>query len=295
MIDATVAHQAQQPGAGRTMLPIDASPTIAFVKNTTANLVPRGSALGLDAPLVEPATNESTFRRACFAGTTPAAAHLGLFALMLEPVQPGGVGRGIVMGITVAKVHFPEEGFRFADVNIDDPPVGGAPLKAQGYGPVQILSVSTVPLDEIDGGLAWKDPEEGEIDGGEHDTVSFDGEVDGGPADPEEIEDDGVRFCVVRMGNDTRGVDFRVLCTIDGGDAGVAGVSNCSWTYTVTTLDGVLLGEGMTPEERRWPLTPYTSTPANTVGEGYYDVGGAFVLSDANETIGVDHCPESEG
>jgi hypothetical protein len=80
-----------------------------------------------------------------------------------------------------------------------------------------------------------------------------------------------------------------VLCTLDGGSAG-SQTQTCSWTYTVHTLEGVLLGQQMTPQKRRPDNMPFTPTPDETVGTGYYDLDGEFILFDANETFATEAC-----
>ena len=82
---------------------------------------------------------------------------------------------------------------------------------------------------------------------------------------------------------------FAVRVTIDGGAAGSASTT-CSWTYTVTTDSGYLLGEEMQPARCRLPNVPYAATPAGSWGAGFFDKGGAFVLWDANECPLVEEC-----
>lgn len=78
---------------------------------------------------------------------------------------------------------------------------------------------------------------------------------------------------------------FAVRVTIDGGVSGTTGSITCTWTYTVTTLEGsVTLGTAKTPEARRIPNQKYTSTPAGSIGLACFDEDGAFMLIWANET-----------
>jgi hypothetical protein len=91
----------------------------------------------------------------------------------------------------------------------------------------------------------------------------------------------------------TAGVHFVVVCTIDGGLAGSISTT-CSWTYTVTSPLGHTYGEEMTPERRRLVNVPYTETPANTRGVGYFDEDGEFRLYCANETPLTQVCPPDD-
>jgi hypothetical protein len=77
-------------------------------------------------------------------------------------------------------------------------------------------------------------------------------------------------------------VVFPVTVTIDGGSAGTVSTT-CSYTYEVKALDGSVIGTGKTPEVRRYPNVPYTTTPANSPGLAYVDADGVLHLFDANE------------
>ena len=84
---------------------------------------------------------------------------------------------------------------------------------------------------------------------------------------------------------------FAVRVEIDGGSAGTVSTS-CSWTYTVTSDAGFEYGTELTPARRRLPNVPYTTTPADSWGAGFFDKDGEFVLWDANETPDLeDPCP----
>jgi hypothetical protein len=224
--------------------------TIVPILNGTADPVAKFGVLGIERPNFLPSSNAQEFnRRVHLRGVAPEADYLGAFAVLLEPLAPGAIGKGVVSGVVPCRVYFPEGDPRygFADLYTEEPK---AALIAQGYGPAQIL---------------WIDDEISEEDGA---------------------------LCIVRLGNDTRGVHFDVRCTIDGGTSGTL-TSTCSWTYTVTNEAGGPLGATMTPKKRRLVNTPYSSTPAGTEGSGYYNALGQFVLFDANETplTGPD-CPE---
>lgn len=84
---------------------------------------------------------------------------------------------------------------------------------------------------------------------------------------------------------------FAVRVTIDGGSAGSIS-ADCSFTYKAVSDDGFLYGEHLTPARRRLHHVPYTTTPDNSWGAGFWDKTGTFVLWDANETPDVeDPCP----
>lgn len=106
----------------------------------------------------------------------------------------------------------------------------------------------------------------------------------GGGSNPREV------LCLVRiLGRRPAGGLFAVTVTIDGGSAGDASTT-CSFTYEVKDLYGVVIGEDMTPEKRRYPMVPYSTTPDDSPGTAYYDQDGTLHLFDANELDQVEEC-----
>lgn len=90
------------------------------------------------------------------------------------------------------------------------------------------------------------------------------------------------------------GVMFAVRLWRDGGTSSGDTTTKCNRTYTVRTEDataidegGTLLGTAMSPLRVRptvgMMLCP-SDTGAGTVGQGYYNASGTFILYDANET-----------
>lgn len=103
-------------------------------------------------------------------------------------------------------------------------------------------------------------------------------------------ETEGFALCLVRiLGSRAAGEAFGVTCTIDGGAAGSASAT-CTYTYTVKDLYGVIIGQELTPEKRRFPEVPYTTTPDDSPGIAYYDEEGDLQLFDANELPQVEEC-----
>ncbi len=77
---------------------------------------------------------------------------------------------------------------------------------------------------------------------------------------------------------------FAVGLTEDGGSAGNAS-TQCSFTYTVKTLDAATtLGTAMTPGKQR-PTVGAMLSGGGLAGAGYYDTTSTFVLFCANEHL----------
>lgn len=82
---------------------------------------------------------------------------------------------------------------------------------------------------------------------------------------------------------------FAVKVTQTGGSAGDA-TTQCSFTYTVKTLDGTTIGTGMTPQKKRASVGAYEAPAANSYGTAFYDEDGDLVLFDPNEVPDPETC-----
>lgn len=91
-------------------------------------------------------------------------------------------------------------------------------------------------------------------------------------------------FCFDRMPGEL----FVVNLSMDGGAAG-DGSGPATWTYTVTSLDGVELGTAMSPQR---PRDSFGEREEAGKGTGYYDASGTFKLAEAWETIPVEPCED---
>ena len=118
---------------------LDQQRDVVFIKNTIGRAVIRFDALGIDGWLIDPSTNIGAFdRNPILVGVMPAIPdHVGKFAICLEPIADGGVGRAVVAGIVLANVKI---------TSLDDVAVeiqdGDTELISGGSGSAQILDLS---------------------------------------------------------------------------------------------------------------------------------------------------------
>ena len=79
---------------------------IVRVRNNTGFAQPRFAVLALSEPIIGPAANLQEFKsKPSFEGHTPyAPIAAGRFAVLLEPLAAGAIGRGIVAGVTPVQV-----------------------------------------------------------------------------------------------------------------------------------------------------------------------------------------------
>jgi hypothetical protein len=92
--------------------------------------------LGIDGACCEFDDNPTEFLgRPLFSGATPTALFVGLFAVTVEPIKSGDIGRAVASGVTPVKVDVVDEGHPAADVHVGQT----ATLKSAPSGAAQIL------------------------------------------------------------------------------------------------------------------------------------------------------------
>lgn len=90
----------------------------AYLKNTTGSAVVRGGVLGISGPLIDPADNEEEFRtNLAFAGASPSVdTHNGRFAITLEPIKAGKIGRAVIVGLAACTVAVSDAAHGYANI-----------------------------------------------------------------------------------------------------------------------------------------------------------------------------------
>jgi len=137
-LDAARAHQQSGTLFDRKAA-LQAVGPVVWVRNNTGSALARFDVTALGLPIIVPADNESEFeQQVMFEGGTPSVpADLGEWAITLEPIPAGKIGRAMVSGLCQVRLYVPEgqEEYEFADV------AGGATgyLLLQREGPAQIL------------------------------------------------------------------------------------------------------------------------------------------------------------
>ncbi len=213
---------------------------IILVKNTNAGYdYDRFDVVGLGDPVIDPDDNDVSFKnQAAVAGEIPVVAtHSGRWAILLEPIAAGKIGRAVASGITIARVHY--QGFsKHPRCDIWALPgqhsgASATTLKSQHHGAGEILWI-------------------------------------------EDPDTSGEQWAVIRIGNHVPfGTLFQVDLTEDGGSQGVTGVTDCSLVYEVqdvSTGAGLHYGSPIGPIGGRIPKTQYK--PA-TRGMAFYEMDPA--------------------
>ncbi|GIW55568.1 MAG: hypothetical protein KatS3mg082_1972 [Nitrospiraceae bacterium] len=91
---------------------------IVKVKNQSGADRERFDILGVNAPIILPSENLQEFKnRVALVGVAPTTDHLGEFLILLEPLKAGAIGRGIVAGVSLARLLVnPAQLYGFAQV-----------------------------------------------------------------------------------------------------------------------------------------------------------------------------------
>jgi len=122
-IDAARDYLERRQGAGGDPLAEVRPAGVVLVKNTTGEDRGLFEIVALDGPVYTPADNEEGFKfRWALKGAKPDSDHVGNFAILLEPLKGGAIGRALVQGMTPVKVRVDEgeEGLEYADVCTDE-------------------------------------------------------------------------------------------------------------------------------------------------------------------------------
>jgi hypothetical protein len=229
---------------------------IVRVQNQSDDDLDRFGVLGIEDALIRPVNNASEFASApSIIGVLPESRHRGKFCVAVEPIQRYSVGLAVVAGLAPAVVQllepFDDDGN--PEQFADVLPGEDGFLTGSGGSGARIL---------------WHEPW----------------------TDREEQEDPSLAYALIVIGGGAApGGQFAVLVYIDGGSAGSSS-TDCTYTYTVRTLGGKLLGTAMTPQKRRFSSVPYSETPDATPGLAYYRNDGTVVLFDANEVPDLLDC-----
>jgi len=135
---------------------------IALVRNDSGADRERFDVLGLAGPIIRPTDNADEFQnRVAFKGVVPTADHGGSFAVLLEPLAPGAVGRACLDGVCAARVEMADEthGFAEAAEGVADR------LRSIASGTARLLWVQPV-AERDDPAVAWTILRVGDAPGG---------------------------------------------------------------------------------------------------------------------------------
>jgi len=112
-----------------------------LIQNSTGADLDRHQIAGLGSPVFSPATYEDSFKEAFLidAAAVTQADHWGKFAVTLEPISAGEVGRAAVSDIVHVQIDMKHASHAYADVNDGDK----TKLRSSGFGSARILSVDS--------------------------------------------------------------------------------------------------------------------------------------------------------
>jgi hypothetical protein len=116
-VDAAQEHLRRQRDIART--PVAERPPFETVLLKNASGADRGrfDVLGIDAPVFTPTDSLEAFTNGiALVGVTPTASHAGNFAVLVEPIQTGQIGRACILGACPVKVNVVSASDTFADV-----------------------------------------------------------------------------------------------------------------------------------------------------------------------------------
>jgi hypothetical protein len=138
-----LAALAERAADGRfgaaNQLPEAYAPNIALVRNDHNIRVPRFGVLVITGVVINPATSAALAAefaaRPILRGTAPSLDNDERIVVMLEPVEPGAVGRAAVSGVFACRVNVCDPAHRYAGGKFQD----ATQLQSAAAGPVLML------------------------------------------------------------------------------------------------------------------------------------------------------------
>ena len=121
-VDSAQDYLQRQQGTGGKPTQAFRQTGIVPVKNDSGTDAGRFAVLGIDSPIFSPSEAADSFaNQVAFIGVTATASHAGTFAVLLEPVADGEIGKACVSGVCPAVVNVTDAGHQFADIAAGQP------------------------------------------------------------------------------------------------------------------------------------------------------------------------------
>jgi hypothetical protein len=120
-IDAAVDYRRRTAHIGQKAEPTTRQTSIVLVRNDSGSNQNRLAVLGIDAPIIDPATNDNEFKnRVALSCVTPAVdTHGGKFVILAEPIAAGKIGQAYAAGVCPVQIDV-EEDREYTSVDIAD-------------------------------------------------------------------------------------------------------------------------------------------------------------------------------
>jgi len=116
-LDAAVAHKNSQNVAGGAR-DDQRSSTIIGIRNSSGADRPRGGILGIAGPIIGPSDNFDEFLlRVALEGTAPSLAHVARWAVLLEPLAAGIIGRAVVSGLAICQIVMRHASHQYVEIS----------------------------------------------------------------------------------------------------------------------------------------------------------------------------------
>lgn len=133
-IDAAMDFRQRTAYLGREAQASFQQASIILVRNDSGANRQRFEVLGVDAPIIDPSTNEEEFKnRVALSCVAPAAdTHEGKFVVLAEPIATGKIGRAYAAGVCPVKIDVPDEDHEWRYAEIADGVTANLKVSMQG-------------------------------------------------------------------------------------------------------------------------------------------------------------------
>jgi len=142
-LDAVVRQSQRQRHGAPALREAPPQRSVVLARNDSEVAFERCAVVGLAGVAITPDDNEGEFiTRPLMSAVEPTALHRSNFAVTLEPIEPGGIGRVVVSGLAVVQVS---EDDQAPDADLDDHAAGSVTRLLAGYQTQHPISLSAVP------------------------------------------------------------------------------------------------------------------------------------------------------
>jgi len=133
-VDAALDYRRRTAHIGQKAEPSFRPASMVLVRNDSGSNQNRLAVLGIDSPIIDPATNENEFKnRVAFSCVMPAAStHEGRFVVLAEPIAAGKTGRAYAAGVCPVFIVVPEHAVAYKRAEIYDSFTNGLVVRPHG-------------------------------------------------------------------------------------------------------------------------------------------------------------------
>ncbi len=118
LIDAARQTKQNRHDVAGNFQPDHRTSTIVPIRNSSGVDQSRNGILGIAGPIIGPSDNLDEFlRQVALEGTAPTLAHVARWAVLVEPLAAGAIGRAVVSGLAICPITMRNDKHQYVEIN----------------------------------------------------------------------------------------------------------------------------------------------------------------------------------